>query len=115
MPHLLNFLEINGTFLTNDHTVVFHTPLPVSSQHRTVFIPTATALGSPNSFRYYKGDADTTASNSAFVYWTDRINLGKNVAPNDTSYVLVDENSNNDAGALSALYRCRMSRRLFRH
>ena len=96
MPHLLNFLETNGTFLTNDHTVVIsHTAAGFITTQDGVY-PDRDGLGVTNSFRYYKGDAtDTTASNSAFVYWTDRINLGKNVAPNDTSYVLVDENGNN--------------------
>src|SRR5580698_10296234 len=96
MPHLLTFLETNGTFLTNDHTVVIsHTAAGFITTQDGVY-PDRDGLGVTNSFRYYKGDAtDTTASNSAFVYWTDRINLGKNVAPNDTSYVLVDENGKN--------------------
>src|ERR1700722_3933537 len=96
MPHLLNFLESNGTLLTNDHTVIIsHTAAGFITTQDGVY-PDRDGLGVTNSFRYYKGDAsDTTASNSAFVYWTDRINLGKNTAPNDTNYVLVDENDKN--------------------
>lgn len=96
MPHLLNFLEGNGTLLSNNHTVVIsHTAAGFVTTQNGVY-PDRDGLGVTNSFRYYKGDASqTTASNSAFAYWTDRLNLGGNTAPNDTSYVLVDEKGHN--------------------
>jgi hypothetical protein len=96
MPHLLNFLESNGTLLTNDHTVIIsHTAAGFITTQNGVY-PDRDGLGVSNSFRYYNGNtAETTSSNSSFVYWTDRINLGNNTAPNDTNYVLVDENGNN--------------------
>jgi hypothetical protein len=96
MPHLLNFLEGNGTLVTNDHTVIIsHTAAGFLTTQDGVY-PDRDGVGVTNSFRYYKGNAsDTTSSNSAFVYWTDRLNLGANSSPNDTSYVLVNETGNN--------------------
>jgi hypothetical protein len=96
MPHLLNFLKGKGTLFTNDHTVVIsHTAAGFITTQNGVY-PDRDGLGVSNSFRYYNGNqAQTTSSNSAFVYWTDRLNLGKNTAPNDTSYVQVDENGKN--------------------
>jgi hypothetical protein len=96
MPHLLNFLQGNGTLLTNDHTVIIsHTAAGFITTQNGVY-PDRDGLGVTNSFRYYNGNpAETTSSNSAFVYWTDKLNLGKNTAPNDTNYVMVDENGNN--------------------
>ena len=96
MPHLLKFLKRKGTLFTNDHTVVIsHTAAGFITTQNGVY-PDRDGLGVTNSFRYYNGNqTQTTSSNSAFVYWTDRINLGKNTAPNDTSYVMVDENGHN--------------------
>jgi hypothetical protein len=96
MPHLLNFLEHNGTLLSEDHTVVIsHTAAGFITTQNGVY-PDRDGLGVSNSFRYYNGNAtQTTSSNSSFAYWTDPLNLGKNAAPNDTSYVLVDENGHN--------------------
>lgn len=96
MPHLLNFLESNGTLLADDHTaIISHTAQGFLSTQDGVY-PDRDGVGVTNSFRYYNGNASqTTSSNSAFVYWTDRLNLGNNTAPNDTSFVLVNENGNN--------------------
>src|SRR5580700_5621891 len=76
MPHLLNFLENNGTLLSNDHTVVIsHTAAGFLTTQNGVY-PDRDGLGVTNSFRYYNGNSSqTTSSNSAFVYWTDKLNL----------------------------------------
>ena len=95
MPHLLNFLKGNGTLITNDHTaIISHTAQGFLSTQDGVY-PDRDGVGVTNSFRYYNTGTGKTSSNSAFVYWTDRLNLSANTPPNDTSYVLVDENGNN--------------------
>ncbi|HVN27380.1 MAG TPA: hypothetical protein VMT64_02780, partial [Candidatus Binataceae bacterium] len=96
MPHLLNFLQNKGTLLSNDHTVVIsHTAAGFITTQNGVY-PDRDGMGVSNSFRYYNGNtAQTSSSSSSFAYWTDQLNLGKNTAPNDTSFILVDENGKN--------------------
>jgi hypothetical protein len=75
MPNLLNFIEGNGTLLTNNHT-------PLIAHTADDLITTATGLygdrhGNPiaNSNRSYNANG-TTSSASDFAYWTDAIPNG---------------------------------------
>jgi hypothetical protein len=88
MPNLLNFIEHNGTMLSNNHTpLIAHTAVDL--------LTTATGLygdrqGVPisNSYQAYNADG-TTDSAGSFTYWTDPIfdtarhpNPGHDVNPN---------------------------------
>ena len=72
MPNLLNFIEKNGTLLSNNHTpLIAHTAVDL--------LTTATGLygdrqGQPisNSYQAYNADGTTDPAES-FTYWTDPI------------------------------------------
>jgi predicted transcriptional regulator len=69
MPHLLNFIQGNGTLLTNDHTVLIsHTATGILTSLTGVY---PDRMGQPvsNSFRYFKPDG-TTRTGVSFAYWT---------------------------------------------
>ena len=69
MPHLLNFIESNGTLLTNDHTaLISHTATGILTSLTGVY---PDRMGQPvsNSFRYFKTDG-TTRTGVSFAYWT---------------------------------------------
>src|SRR5215470_3640727 len=69
MPHLLNFIQNNGTLMTNDHTVLIsHTATGILTSLTGVY---PDRMGQPvsNSFRYFKTDG-TTRTGVAFAYWT---------------------------------------------
>ena len=87
MPNLLNFIEGNGTMLTNSHT-------PLIAHTGDDLLTTATGLygdrhGDPiaNSYRSYNADG-TTSSSSVFTYWTGAIPNGT-AAGRDTNPNLV--------------------------
>src|SRR6516162_2745509 len=72
MPHLLNFIEQNGTMLSNNHT-------PLIAHTSDDMLTTLTGLygdrhGAPigNSYQSYNTDG-TTDPATAFTYWTDPI------------------------------------------
>jgi hypothetical protein len=69
MPHLLNFIQGNGTLLTNDHTVLIsHTATGILTSLTGVY---PDRMGQPvsNSFRYFT-PAGTTRTGVSFAYWT---------------------------------------------
>lgn len=75
MPNLLNFIESNGTMLTNNHT-------PLIAHTANDLLTTATGIygdrhGDPiaNSNRSYNANGTTTLA-SDFAYWTDAIPNG---------------------------------------
>jgi hypothetical protein len=88
MPHLLNFIEQNGTMLSNNHT-------PLIAHTSDDMLTTLTGLygdrhGAPigNSYQAYNSDG-TTDPATAFTYWTDPIydtagtpNAGHDTNPN---------------------------------
>src|SRR5580658_8486848 len=72
MPNLLNFIEDNGTLLTNNHT-------PLIAHTANDLLTTATGLygdrqGMPvsNGYQAYNTDGSTDPAES-FTYWTDPI------------------------------------------
>jgi hypothetical protein len=83
MPHLLNFLEGNGTVFSNSHTpMIAHT----ADDSLTIY----TGLygdrhGQPltNSYKVYNPDGSTDPATS-FTYWTSPIVDTKNSPPNAT-------------------------------
>jgi len=77
MPNLLNFMRSNGTVDDNHHTILIsHTAGGILSG-LTGLYPDRNGITVSNSYRYFKPDK-TTASTSAFKYWTDPVDpLGK--------------------------------------
>src|SRR5437899_2841807 len=72
MPHLLNFIENNGTLLSNHHTpLISHTATDILTNLTGVYgdrhgVPVA------NSFRYFNPDCSSNPGVS-FAYWNGAI------------------------------------------
>jgi hypothetical protein len=78
IPSLLNFLESQGTLLTNHHTpLISHTSVDILTTLTGVY---GEKMGMPigNSIVYYNPDGSTSFT-SSFAYWTD--NLGTTSVP----------------------------------
>src|SRR4051812_30646951 len=92
MPHLKNFIESNGTMMTNDHTVLIsHTATGILTSLTGVY---PDRMGQPvsNSFRYY---TSTGASRTgvSFAYWTAPLfDPGNPSPPFDTTPEMINEN-----------------------
>jgi hypothetical protein len=72
MPNLLNFIENNGTLLSNDHTpLIAHTANDSLTTYTGLY---GDRQGMPvsNSYQAYNTDGTTDAAGS-FAYWTDPI------------------------------------------
>ncbi|HEV7235623.1 MAG TPA: hypothetical protein VGN15_05540, partial [Ktedonobacteraceae bacterium] len=70
MPNLLNFMESNGTLLTNQHTpLISHTATDILTSLTGVY---GDQHGVPisNSFRYFNPNG-TSNLGVSFAYWTD--------------------------------------------
>ena len=75
MPHLLNFLENNGTLFTNDHTILIsHTAGGILST-QTGLYPDRHGQAVSNSFFYFTPAHNPNAGGppSSFKYWTDLV------------------------------------------
>src|ERR671934_955193 len=69
MPHLLNFLESNGTMLNKHYTILIsHTAGGILSS-LTGLYPDRMGVTVSNSYDYYRPDMTPTFT-SAFKYWT---------------------------------------------
>src|SRR5690349_5924687 len=85
MPNLLNFIEGNGTMLTNEHTpLIAHTATDILTSLTGVY---GDQHGVPisNSFRYFNPDG-TSNTGVSFAYWTDPIFDPATSTPTDTTY-----------------------------
>jgi hypothetical protein len=72
MPHLLNFLENNGTVLNKHYTILIsHTAGGILSS-LTGLNPDRMGITVSNSYDYYKPDTTPTFT-SAFKYWTSPV------------------------------------------
>jgi len=72
MPHLLGFMRQRGTLNDNDHTILIsHTAGGILSAFTGLY-PDRNGQTVTNSYRYFKDDG-TSASASAFKYWTDLV------------------------------------------
>ena len=81
MPHLLHFLQGNGTLLTNDHTILIsHTAGGILSS-LTGLYPARNGQTVSNSYDYFKNDG-TPAFTSSFKYWTDTVDGADDPLPN---------------------------------
>ncbi|HEY5423254.1 MAG TPA: hypothetical protein VIK05_07285, partial [Ilumatobacteraceae bacterium] len=71
MPTLLNFLEDNGSFLSNNHTpLIAHTADDLLTQFSGLY-GDRHGMGVSNSYEYY--DGTNVKSADSFVYWTSPI------------------------------------------
>ena len=81
MPHLLHFLEGNGTLFTNDHTILIsHTAGGILSS-LTGEYPDRNGQTVTNSYGFFKSDG-TVGFSSAFKYWTDQVDATADPLPN---------------------------------
>ena len=94
MPSLLNFLEGQGTLLTNHHTpLISHTATDILTSLTGVYgdrhgVPVA------NSFRYFNPDG-TSNLGVSFAYWTDPIFDPTTSTPTDTKFNMLTADGHN--------------------
>jgi hypothetical protein len=90
MPHLLNFIQGNGTMMANDHTaLISHTATGILTSLTGVY---PDRMGQPvsNSFRYFKTDG-TTRTGVSFAYWTAPL-FDPAGSTTDTTPEMINEN-----------------------
>jgi hypothetical protein len=81
MPHLLNFLQANGTLFTNDHTILIsHTAGGILSS-LTGLYPDRQGQTVSNSYDYYPS-TKIPRFTSSFKYWTNPVDPVLNTLPN---------------------------------
>ncbi|HET8894168.1 MAG TPA: hypothetical protein VFM96_08750 [Gaiellaceae bacterium] len=81
MPHLLNFLQNNGTLFTNDHTILIsHTAGGILSS-LTGLYPDRQGQTVSNSYDYYKASG-VPQFTSSFKYWTSPVATADDTTPN---------------------------------
>ncbi|GAA1244827.1 hypothetical protein GCM10009665_39610 [Kitasatospora nipponensis] len=94
MPHLLDFLESNGTLSTNHHTpLIAHTGNDILTSLTGTYGDRHGQAVS-NSYRYYKPDG-TTNSASSFAYWTDGVADTSVPTPADAAPTMVGPDGRN--------------------
>ncbi|GAC1565966.1 MAG: hypothetical protein NVS3B14_05560 [Ktedonobacteraceae bacterium] len=94
MPNLLNFIENNGTMLTNQHTpLIAHTADDILTSLTGVY---GDKHGQPvsNSFRYFNPNG-TSNPGVSFAYWTDPIFDPTTSTPTDTTFNMIDSQGKN--------------------
>lgn len=94
MPNLLNFIENNGTMMTQQHT-------PLISHTATDILTTLTGVygdrhGVPvsNSFRYFNPNG-TSNPGVSFAYWTDPLFDPSTATPTDTTFNMLTAQGKN--------------------
>lgn len=81
MPHLLSFLQNNGTLFTNDHTILIsHTAGGILSS-LTGLYPDRQGQTVSNSYDYYRADGSPSFT-SSFKYWTTPVDGSDDSTPN---------------------------------
>jgi hypothetical protein len=94
MPHLLNFIENDGTLLADHHTpLIAHTATDILTSLTGVY---GDQHGVPisNSFRYFNPNG-TTNPGVSFAYWTDPLYDYSTSAPTDTTYNMLTAQGKN--------------------
>jgi hypothetical protein len=81
MPHLLNFLQQNGTLFTNDHTILIsHTAGGILSS-LTGLYPDRNGQTVSNSYDYFPS-SKIPSFTSSFKYWTNPVDPTNDPLPN---------------------------------
>ncbi|HKV86399.1 MAG TPA: hypothetical protein VJT78_00215 [Candidatus Dormibacteraeota bacterium] len=76
MPHLLNFIEQNGTMISHNYTpLISHTANDIVTT-LTGLYPDQQGLAVSNSYAFYNPNGTEGGFPSAFQYWTDKIGDG---------------------------------------
>jgi hypothetical protein len=94
MPNLKNFIEQNGTMLTNHHTpLIAHTATDIVTSFTGVYgnrhgVPIA------NSFRYFNPNG-TSNTGVSFAYWTDPLFDPTTATPTDTQFNMLTADGKN--------------------
>jgi hypothetical protein len=94
MPHLLNFIENNGTLLSNHHTpLISHTATDILTNLTGVY---GDRMGVPvsNSFRYFN-PSGTSNVGVSFAYWTDPLFDPTTSTPTDTRFNMLTAEGKN--------------------
>ncbi len=94
MPHLLNFIENNGSLLTDHHTpLISHTATDILTALTGVY---GDRHGVPvsNSFRYFNPNG-TSNTGVSFAYWTDPLFDPATTTPSDTSFNMLTADGKN--------------------
>ncbi len=94
MPHLLSFLEGQGTLLTNHHTpLISHTASDILTSLTGVY---GDRHGVPvsNSFRYFNPNG-TSNLGVSFAYWTDPLFDPTTSSPTDTTFNMLSADGHN--------------------
>jgi hypothetical protein len=82
MPHLLNFLQQNGTLFTNDHTILIsHTAGGILSS-LTGLYPDRNGQTVSNSYGFYAPGVSAPKFTSSFKYWTAPVDPTFDTLPN---------------------------------
>jgi hypothetical protein len=77
MPHLLNFIEGNGTLLSNHHTpLISHTSNDITTSETGVY-PSRHGVATAENSYYYYDQTLTPRKTSGFSYWTSKIGDGQ--------------------------------------
>ena len=95
MPHLLNFIENNGTLLSNHHTpLISHTATDILTNLTGVY---GDRMGVPvsNTFGYFNPNGTVNNSAVSFAYWTDPIFDFRTSTPSDTKFNMLTADGKN--------------------
>src|SRR5437016_5638301 len=90
MPHLLNFIQNNGTLAANDHSVLISPTATGILSSLTGNYPDRFGQPVSNSFRYFKTDG-TTRTGVSFAYWTAPL-FDPAGSTTDTTPEMINEN-----------------------
>lgn len=94
MPNLLNFIENNGTLLSNHHTpLIAHTATDILTSLTGVY-PDQHGDPISNSFRYFNPNGTSNPAVS-FAYWTDPIFDPSTSTPTDTTFNMMTAQGKN--------------------
>ena len=94
MPNLLNFIESNGTMLSQQHTpLIAHTANDILTSLTGVY-PDRHGVPVANSFRYFNPDGTSNPAVS-FAYWTDPIFDPSTTTPTDTTFNMLTAQGKN--------------------
>src|SRR5207302_3842375 len=85
MPHLLNFIEHNGTMLSDNHTPLIAHTADDSLTNYTGLYGDRHGTGISNSYGYFTPTGTANIAGS-FVYWTDPVIDGSTATPSTTDH-----------------------------
>lgn len=94
MPNLLNFIQSNGTLMTQQHTpLISHTATDILTALTGVY---GDRHGVPvsNSFRYFN-PSGTSNPGVSFAYWTDPLFDPSTATPSDTTFNMLTAQGKN--------------------